>query len=88
MRHVLILLILLASAGCQTGPHPVTPGTQMWYDLRMTELNQARAQNKLTEQQYLDAKNGIDAIRVLYDRTYPRDPWTPPSWYYHHHLHH
>jgi hypothetical protein len=87
MRYFWILAIVAILAGC-AHHGPVSPGTQMWYNMRMTELDASYRAQKLTTQQYTELKNGIDAIREYYDRHYYHDPWTPPSYWgpgYRHH---
>jgi hypothetical protein len=87
MRYFLTILIIgLCLTGCRTTS--VTPGTLMWYDSRMSDINNAYANKKLTTEQYETIKNDVDAIRVYYDMTYPMDPWTPPRFYRPHRFYH
>lgn len=67
------LLSACASSGEAKAPEP---GSKKWYAARMAEIEQAKAEGKLTEQEYLTLKSQADDTRQEYlsasrNRNYP-----------------
>jgi hypothetical protein len=60
---IMSLLLFLVLTGCATYKGV---GSQMWYDQRMAELEQAHKSQQITEAEYQNSKNQIDQIRVQY----------------------
>jgi hypothetical protein len=73
------LLAVCASllAACATNPNaPPDPGSKKWYQQRTAEIETAKANGELTEEQYLTLKNQADATRAarldaMRQRDYP-----------------
>jgi hypothetical protein len=62
-RILLSILICLLVTGCATYKGA---GSQIWYDQRMAELEEAHRNQKISEAEYQNSKNQIDQIRVQY----------------------
>jgi hypothetical protein len=63
MKNIILCFIIIALTGCATYKGV---GSQMWYDQRSAELEEARNSQKITEAEYQTSKNQIDQIRVDY----------------------
>lgn len=70
--RLLIVLIVgaflaaCASNGEAKAPKQPDPGSKKWYAARIAEIEQAKADGKLTEQEYLALKNEADDTRQEY----------------------
>lgn len=66
-RFVLMVLCAVALAACATNPkRPPDPGSKLWYQQRMTEIETAKTNGELTPEQYLKLKNEADATRAAH----------------------
>jgi len=64
-RWLLALTTALALSACVTDPNaPLEPGSEKWYVQRMQEIETAKAEGKLTDEQYISLKNEADATRA------------------------
>ncbi len=69
---LLILTFILAGCATYNGV-----GSDAWYNQRVSELDQARTSGRMTEAEYQNARNQLDAIRVQYlNRGYYYEPRT------------
>lgn len=71
-----VFVVACASTGEAKTPKPPEPGSKKWYAARMAEIEQAKADGKLTEQEYLTLKSETDDTRQEYisasrSRNYP-----------------
>jgi hypothetical protein len=81
------LLAACASTGEAKAPEP---GSKKWYAARLAEIETAKAEGKLTEQEYLTLKNEADDTRQEYisasrSRDYPPVGIGLGFGVYHHH---
>ena len=84
------LALAMAAAGCATTP---SVGSHTWYDLRMQEIETSYELGQVSEDEYLNLKNEVDAIRVDYQnglrsRSYYYHHYPSPFIYYGHHYRH
>src|SRR5688572_12321414 len=67
--HVLTVLVigaLVAACASNGEAKAPDPGSKKWYAARMAELDQAKADGKLTEEEYLKLKTETDETRQEY----------------------
>lgn len=58
------LAAALVLSACATDPNaPLEPGSKKWYAARLAEIEQAKADGKLTDEEYLRLKNEADDTR-------------------------
>ncbi len=64
-RILAILAISTLLAACASNGEPKTyePGSKKWYDQRIQEIETAKAEGKLTDEEYLKLKGEADASR-------------------------
>ncbi len=74
---VIVAVCASLFSACATNPNaPPDPGSKKWYELRMQEIETAKAAGQLTDAQYLSLKNEADATRAerldaMRNRDYP-----------------
>lgn len=73
MKHLIACLLIMFACGCATYKGV---GSEIWYNQRMTELEQAKKDKAITEAEYQRSKNEIDQIRVDYISRDRRSPST------------
>jgi len=67
LHWVIGLIAAFALSACATNPNkPPEPGSKKWYELRLQEIEAAKAEGKLTEEEYLRLKNEADDTRQEY----------------------
>lgn len=77
-RYLLLILCACLIAACASNGEAKAPepGSKKWHAARMQEIETAKAEGKLTEQEYLTLKNEADDMRQEYlsasrSRDYP-----------------
>lgn len=91
-RMLLIFVIGILVAACATTGEAKAPepGSKKWYAARLAEIEQAKADGKLTDQEYLTLKGEADDTRQEYisasrSRDYPPVGIGLGFGVYHHH---
>jgi hypothetical protein len=62
MRYISLLFFIFL-AGCAT-TGPPNPGTQLWHEQRLGEIEQAYERGEIAIEDYLNLKNDADRIRA------------------------
>lgn len=67
-RVLAILAITSLAAACASNGEPKAPepGSKKWYEQRTQEIETAKAEGKLTEEEYLKLKSEADGARQEY----------------------
>ncbi len=83
---VALLAGAAATAGCAT-KGPPDPGSRLWHEDRLAEIEAARSRGELTTEQYIALKNDADATRAEYQASLRRQTviYPSPIFFHHHH---
>lgn len=67
-RVLMILIVgtLVASCASNGDPKAAEPGSKKWYDQRTQEIETAKAEGKLSDEEYLKLKSEADGTRQQY----------------------
>lgn len=81
-----VLAAVAATTGCATNGPP-DPGTRLWHEQRLAEIEAARSRGELTTEQYIALKNEADATRAEYQASLRRQTviYPSPIFFHHHH---
>ncbi len=69
IRNVAVVAVcaaLMAACASNGTPKPPDPGSKKWYEQRIQEIETAKAEGKLTEEEYLSLKSQADDTRQEY----------------------